>query len=135
MSNIQQFFSNFGNYNLNNFQEFYSDFPEKIFVIDSAEKLAYLENLDAFKNFLYSLFDFNWKVIFTTRPDYVSNLKLLLMEIYDLKNIAELKVDILTVDKLRSLSEDYQFHLPEDKSLIQLLCRLFYLNLFLNPDI
>lgn len=135
LSNIQQFFSNFGNYNLNNFQEFYSDFPEKIFVIDSAEKLAYLENLDAFKNFLYSLFDFNWKVIFTTRPDYVSNLKLLLMEIYDLKNIAELKVDILTVDKLRSLSEDYQFHLPEDKSLIQLLCRLFYLNLFLNPDI
>lgn len=135
LSNIQQFFSNFGNYNLNNFQEFYSDFPEKIFVIDSAEKLAYLENLDAFKNFLYSLFDFNWKVIFTTRPDYVSNLKLLLMEIYDLKNIAELKVDILTVDKLRSLSEDYQFHLPEDKSLIQFLCRLFYLNLFLNPDI
>lgn len=135
LSNIQQFFNNFGNYNLNNFQEFYNDFPEKIFVIDSAEKLAYLENLDAFKNLLHSLFDFNWKVIFTTRPDYVNDLKLLLMEIYDLKNIAELKVDILTVDELRSLSEDYQFHLPEDKSLIQLLCRLFYLNLFLNPDI
>lgn len=135
LSNIQQFFNNFGNYNLNNFQEFFNDFPEKIFVIDSAEKLAYLENLDAFKNFLHSLFDFNWKVIFTTRPDYVNDLKLLLMEICDLKKIAELKVDILTVDKLRSLSEEHQFHLPEDKSLIQLLCRLFYLNLFLNPDI
>ena len=135
LSNIQQFFNNFGNYNLNNFQEFYNDFPEKIFVIDSAEKLAYLENLDAFKNFLHSLFDFNWKVIFTTRPDYVSNLNLLLMEIYDLKNIAELKVDILTVDELQLLSEEHQFNLPEDNSLIQLLCRLFYLNLFLNPNI
>lgn len=133
--NIQQFFNNFGNYNLNDFQEFFNDFTEKIFVFDSAEKLAYLENLDAFKNFLYSLFNFNWKVIFTTRPDYVNDLRLLLLEIYDLKNIAILQVDILKVEKLKLLSEEYHFNLPEDKSLIQLLCRLFYLNLFLKSGI
>lgn len=110
-------------------------FLKKIFVIDSAEKLAYLENLDPFKNFLHSLLDFNWKLIFTTRPNYVDNLKLLLMEIYDLKKIGELKVNTLTVDELKSLSEEHQFNLPKDKSLIQLLCRLFYLKLFLNLDI
>jgi tRNA uridine 5-carbamoylmethylation protein Kti12 len=52
-----------------NFQDFVDAHKEdnhKIIVIDSAEKLLDLKNTDPFKEFLSSLIQSKWKLIFTT---------------------------------------------------------------------
>ena len=45
----------------------HEDAGEKYVVVDSAEKLSDLENQEAFQEFLSTLIEHNWRVMFTTR--------------------------------------------------------------------
>ena len=68
-----------------NFQDFvnaHDDIEDKIIVIDSAEKLIDLKNTDPFKEFLNYLINNNWKIIFTTRDNYLEDLNYQFFEIY-----------------------------------------------------
>lgn len=116
------------------FQDFlavHKDEPHKIIVIDSAEKLLDLKNTDPFKEFLLTLIQNNWKLIFTTRDNYLEDLNYQFFEIY---KIVPLNINIsnLEIDELNKISNDYKFILPKDEKLLELLKNPFYLNEYLK---
>ncbi|MDH5423980.1 MAG: ATP-binding protein [Gammaproteobacteria bacterium] len=103
----------------------------KIIVIDSAEKLLDLRNLDPFKEFLSLLIKSGWRVIFTTRDNYLEDLNCQFFEFY---NIAPLNVGVATLklEEINAISKEQEFSLPEDEKLLELIKNPFYLNEYLK---
>jgi len=128
LSRINDFFDGFG---LLEFIEAHKDEKVKIVVIDSAEKLLELQNTDPFKEFLSTLIQNNWKIIFTTRNNYLEDLNYQFIEIH---KIVPFNLDIrdLNPSELEDLSAKYNFSLPEDSKLLELIKNPFYLNEYLN---
>ncbi|NRH21331.1 ATP-binding protein [Candidatus Gracilibacteria bacterium] len=125
---INDFLKNF------NFQEFinvHQEDGEKIIVIDSAEKLLELKNTAPFKEILSILTQNNWKIIFTTRDNYLEDLNYLFFEIY---KIIPSNISIQNLDKnqLQGLSKQYFFQLPKDEKLFELIRNPFYLAEYLR---
>ena len=128
---VNELFMSFGQYSFNDFIEIYKDEPVKIIVIDSAEKLADIENLDSFHCFINNLIKNNWKIIFTTREAYLNDLISLLNDLGC--NIpTTLALTPITQNQLNSLSKKYNFKLPNDDKLCELLTIPFYLSEYLN---
>lgn len=117
----------FADFNFQDFVEAHKEETGKIIVIDSAEKLLDLKNADPFKEFLSTLIQNNWKIIFTTRDNYLEDLNYQFFEIY---KIAPLNINILNLelDELNTISNKYNFSLPEDERLLELIKNPFYLN-------
>ena len=110
----------FGASNYHDFVNAHNDIENKIIVIDSAEKLIDLKNTDPFKEFLTYIINNNWKIIFTTRDNYLEDLNYQFFEIY---NIAPLNISLhnLKTKDLTALSEKYDFSLPKDTKLLNLI--------------
>jgi hypothetical protein len=113
------------------FAEAHKNESNKIIVIDSAEKLLDLKNTDPFKEFLSTLIANNWKIIFTTRNNYLEDLNYEFFEIY---SIAPLNINIhkLELKEINSISEKYHFELPKDEKVLDLIKNPFYLNEYLK---
>lgn len=130
-SNVNELFTPFGQYTFNDFIKIFKDEPIKIMVIDSAEKLADIENTEPFQYFINNLIKNNWKIIFTTRDVYLNDL------IYFLNDLGctiptTLSISPLTLDELNYISKDYKFELPDDNKLCELLTIPFYLSEYIN---
>lgn len=125
---VDEFFTG---YSLKDFLDFHKEDAEKIIVIDSAEKLLDIKNTDPFKEILSILIKEKWKVIFTTRENYLENLNYEFFEIY---KIAPLNINIqkLEIEELTALSAKYGFALPSDENLEDLIRNPFYLNEYLK---
>ena len=121
----------FGGSNLQEFIDVHKDEENKTVVIDSAEKLIDLEDLDPFKELLVSLTENNWKIIFTARENYLKDLNYQFFEIYNIVPL-NIKLSQLEQDKLDSISSEYSFNLPEDQKLLELIRTPFYLNEYLK---
>ncbi len=102
----------------------------KYAVIDSAEKLSDF-NQEAFQEFLSTLLQHNWKIIFTTRYSYLDDLKFQFVEIYRL-DFQVLNIENLETDELENLSSKYNFTLPKEERFLELLRNPFYLNEYLQ---
>ena len=128
LNNINDLFESF---NLQDFIKAHKDEKNKIVVIDSAEKLLDLKNTDPFKEFLSILIQNNWKIIFTTRNNYLEDLNYQFIEIH---NIFPLNLNIrnLSQKELVNLSLSYNFVLPDDYKLLELIKNPFYLNEYLR---
>lgn len=128
LRSINEFFTV---YNFNDFFIGHKDESNKIIVIDSAEKLLYLKNTNPFKEFLSILINSNWRIIFTTRDNYLEDLNYQFFEIY---NIAPLNLNIknLELSELNIISEKYSFTLPQNKKLLELIRNPFHLNEYLK---
>ena len=116
------------------FQEFvdaHASEENKTVVIDSAEKLADLKNMDPFREFLTVLVRNNWKIIFTTREHYLNDLN---YQFFEICNISPLEVNLprLEQNELDSISSEHSFDLPEDRNLLELVRTPFYLNEYLE---
>jgi hypothetical protein len=127
LNNINELF---GEYSLENFIDIHDKYNEKIVIIDSAEKLLDINN-DVFKEFLSSLIQNKWKIIFTTRNSYLNELNYQFIEILKIQPV-HISIDILTYDELVKLSDEYKFNLPTDIKLEQLIKNPFYLNEYLS---
>ncbi|MBT3176925.1 MAG: ATP-binding protein [Desulfobacula sp.] len=103
----------------------------KVVIIDSAEKLLDLNNTEPFKEIISSILKGGWKVIFTTRENYLDDLNYEFLEIYQIvpKNI---NIKNLSLDELREISKDYAFKLPKDFKMLELIRNPFYLNEYLK---
>lgn len=117
-----------------NFQDYVEAHKEenvKITVIDSAEKLLDLKNTDPFKEFLSVLIQKYWKIIFTTRENYLEDLNYQFFEIY---KITPLNINIrnLELKDLNTISVQYHFSLPKDETLLELIKNPFYLKEYLT---
>ncbi|HQJ20456.1 MAG TPA: hypothetical protein PLQ61_04600 [Bacteroidales bacterium] len=103
----------------------------KIIVIDSAERILDIENTDPLKEFLSKLIERKWKIIFTIRTNFVEDLNIQFLDIYD---IAPLNIEVtgLNDNDLYTFSRTYFFTLPSDEKLLELLKNPFYLNEYLR---
>jgi len=130
-TSINELFIPFGHYTFNDFMEIYKDEPVKVMVIDSAEKLADIENINVFECFINNLIKNKWKIIFTTREAYLNDL------ISQLNNAGHdipltITLEPITYEQLNSLSQEYNFELPQDERLCELLTIPFYLSEYLK---
>lgn len=127
INNINELFRLDHNFSFSQFLETYQSEPQKIFVIDSAEKLAELTNNDILKNLIQTLKDDGWILIFTTRYSYLNDLSFHIKENYQLP-FEVIDIPIILGDVLRNLSAEYNFLLPDNQKFSERLKNLFYLN-------
>lgn len=119
----------FGQYSFEKFIDIHEQDQEKIIIVDSAEKILDLNNHEPFKEFLQTLIKHQWKVIFTTRHIYLNDLYYHFSQL----EITPLSVNIenLNTEELNILSSRYEFDLPQDEKLLDLIKNPFYLNEYL----
>jgi len=119
------------NFSFSQFLETYQLEPQKIFVIDSAEKLAEITNNDILKNLIQTLKDNGWILIFTTRYSYLNDLSFHIKENYQLP-CEVIDIPIISDDELKNLSEKHNFTLPDNLKFSERLRNLFYLNEYIQ---
>lgn len=128
LRNINDLFKDFDS---EKFIDAHNDDKNKTIVIDSAEKLLDLNNHDPFKEFLTVILNRKWKIVFTTRNNYLEDLNYHFFEIY---NIVPLNISLqnLDQDELNLISEEYSFPLPKEHKLLEFIKNPFYLNEYLK---
>lgn len=104
----------------------YKDEPLKIFVIDSAEKLAEISNNDILTTLIQKLKENAWNIIFTTRYAYLNDLTFHIKENYQLP-FDVIDVSLISADELKSIADEFKFSLPNNQKFLERLRNLFYL--------
>ncbi len=108
------------------FLKAFKDEPHKIFVIDSAEKLAEISNNDILTSLIKGLEKDAWNIIFTTRYAYLNDLAFHIKENYQFPfDIND--VSLIGTDKLKSIADEFKFSLPDNQKFVERLRNLFYL--------
>lgn len=129
---INDFFYRYGtNFSLTDFIVFFKDIAKKVVVIDSAEKISDIENQEPIKEFISALIANNWSVIFTTRYEYFDDLVYTITELWA-KVFEKIDIGRLTIEELGNFSNKYNFSLPTDEKVLQLIGIPFYLNEYLQ---
>jgi hypothetical protein len=128
LRSLSEFFKDF---NFNEFISAHEKDAEKIIVIDSAEKILDIQNKDPLREFLQAIIDNEWKIIFTTRENYIDVLYAEFSEIYGIiPKVVNLQN--LTLEELEELSDKFKFNLPFNRKLLELIRNPFYLNEYLK---
>ena len=115
------------NFSFTQFLEANQNESIKIFVIDSAEKLAELANNDILNNLIQKLKETGWNIVFTTRYSYLNDLSFHIKENYQL-SFDVIDVPIISFEQLKSISEEFKVLLPANQKFLQRLRNLFYLS-------
>jgi hypothetical protein len=131
--NINGLFANYGPFTFRDFIEEHQAHKEKTIVIDSAEKISDIEHREVFSEFLSELLSANWKVLIATRYAYVDTLKYQLTEIHRVA-FQSVVIEKVRIEDLHSLAAKYDFSLPHNKKLLELLRTPFYLNEYLRTS-
>ena len=127
VNHINEIFQFDNKFTFTQFLDAYKDEHIKIFVVDSAEKLAEINNRDILNTLINRLKENDWNVIFTTRYAYLNDLIFHIKENYQLSfNVTD--VSLVSQDELVSISKEFEFLLPENQKFIERLRNLFYLN-------
>jgi hypothetical protein len=113
-------------FTLAQFLNTYKDEPLKIFVIDSAEKLAEISNNDILYTLIQKLKENAWNIIFTTRYAYLNDLTFHIKENYQLPFDVN-DVSLISADELKSIADEFKFSLPDNQKFLERLRNLFYL--------
>lgn len=121
----------FGEFDADTFASSHEQETKKIIVIDSAEKLLDVENIDPFKNSLTAFIKNKWTILFTTRDTYLADLESHLLDCYEV-SFEKLSLEILSKDELAKIATDNSFNLPCDENLLELIKNPFYLNEYLR---
>jgi hypothetical protein len=116
---------------LQDFIEAHKDEENKIIVVDSAENILDIPNTDPFKELLSVLIKNNWKIIFTARSSYLSDLDNELIDIYGITP-SKFHIENISEEELVKLSKAHKFNLPDDHRLIELIRNPFYLSEYLR---
>lgn len=104
----------------------YKDEPLKIFVIDSAEKLAEISSNDILTTLIQKLKENAWNIIFITRYAYLNDLTFHIKENYQLPFSVN-DVSLIGIEELKSIAVEFKFSLPDNQKFIERLRNLFYL--------
>lgn len=121
----------FKEYSLESFSDAHREETHKVVVVDSAEKLLDLTNTDPFKEFLTVLLKDNWKIIFTTRNNYLADLIYDFIDIYKIRP-GNFGISNLDQKELAAIAHTNGFNLPEDVKLLELITNPFYLSEYLR---
>jgi hypothetical protein len=104
----------------------YKDELLKIFVIDSAEKLAEISNNDILTTLIQKLKENAWNIIFITRYAYLNDLTFHIKENYQLPFDVN-DISLISDDELKSIADEFKFSLPDNQKFLERLRNLFYL--------
>lgn len=115
------------NFSTADFLSTYENEITKLFIIDSAEKLADLSNQNVLHDLVNSLTAHGWTIIFTTRASYLDDLRFHINESYQLQ-CEVLEVELLSGKELIEISDEFEIVLPNNDSFKDRLRNLFYLN-------
>jgi hypothetical protein len=126
VNNINDIFQFDHKFTLTQFIKAYIDEPVKIFVIDSAEKLAEISNNDILTTLIQKLKENDWNIIFTTRYAYINDLTFHIKENYQL-SYEVIDVSLIGVNELKSIADEFKFTLPDNQKFLERLNNLFYL--------
>lgn len=120
-----------GNYSLQDLFGLYKNEEHRLCIIDSAEKYCTAKYPEVFGDILRQFLDHGWKILVTIRTFYKDTFcnTFLKNTTYSQQEIPKLKKETLT-----QINTLYPFVLPADPKVQDLLCNLFYLNLYLNMD-
>ncbi len=129
--NVNNIVDLLGNTNLQDFIEIHKNEKNKIIVIDSSEKLLELQNKKPFKEFISFFIRENWKIIFTARSSYLLDLNNRFIDCYQIVP-SKFYIKNLIKEELEVLSQTYNFILPDDYKLLELIKNPFYLNEYLK---
>src|SRR6266496_630041 len=131
ISHINQLFQNYGTFTFSDFMNEHKEAKEKYIVIDSAERLSDLDDQEVFQEFLSALVKDQWHIIFTTRDSFLENLKVHFLDVYRLPFKLHI-IESLAPKEIEDLSKTYQFPLPQNKRLLELIASPFYLSEYLQ---
>lgn len=128
ISNINNLFDG---HSFNDFIDVHRKDERKLVVVDSAEKILDLEKTDPFNEFISILIKHEWKIIFTARSNYLSDLDMQFIDHYKVKPF-KFYVEALSIKELAKYAQEYDFNLPIDEKLLEVLRNPFYLNEYLR---
>lgn len=123
------FLRKYGEYQVEDAFSLYSKDEMKLCIIESAEKFFTLNYPQAFESIVHKFIKHKWKVIFTIRTAYKDGFRSLLL---DGISYTEFQINRISAELLKDFSEQYDFQIPKDKGLRDLLQDLFYLKLYLK---
>lgn len=103
----------------------------KVLVVDSAEGLLGIDNIEPLKEYISTLVNSGWRIWFTTRNNYLDDLLFQLLEIYKIE-YQLVSIPPMSSDELISLSSKYEFRIPQDRTLAELIAIPFYLKEYLS---
>ena len=129
--NINDLFRIAHDFSFEQFIDAYKSEAKKLFVIDSSEKLAEINNSDILQNLINSLQKNNWTIVFTTRYCYLDDLQFHIKQTYHFP-FEVTHISQLTPDSLLDLSNTFTFKLPDNYKFKDRLKNLFYLNEYLQ---
>ncbi len=115
------------NFSSADFFSTYENETTKLFIIDSAEKLADLSNQSIMHDLVHSLITHGWTIVFTTRTSYLDDLNFHINESYQLQ-CKILEVELMSGEKLIEISDEFGIVLPSNNIFKDRLRNLFYLN-------
>lgn len=131
LTNVNHLFRAYGDFTISDLTEEFASAEEKYVVVDSAEELSGIEHPEVFQELLSSFRLTGWKVVFTTRLNYLEDLERILILVYGV-SFKPITVENLSADELAQFAESYHFVLPEHERLRRLLQNPFYLNEYLR---
>lgn len=131
LANVNDLVRSYGDFNARDFLSAYDDVSQKYIVVDSAEKLADIEDKDVFDQFVALALENKWQIVFTTRRTYLDALQVILVDSYGL-SFQTTDIRSLTLDELDNLAQSYGFYLPSNDRMVELITNPFYLNEYLK---
>lgn len=126
-----RFLSLHGTLTIDELFDVYREEDNRILYIDAVEKYFVLENQQIFEEILQAFLKEGWKLILTIRTAYIKSFQNLLL---NKVKVQHYHVNLIDYDCLLKLSDIYDFKIPSDKKLTELICAPFYLNLYLSLD-
>jgi len=131
LNDIQSLFKKYGNFSLKDFSNAHKEEKNKIVVIDSAEKISDLTNQEPINEFISSLIKNSWTIIFTTRLSYLDDLRFQFLEVFRLP-FKQIDIENISEPELIDLSENFNFRLPKNKRIKNIILNPFYLSEYLK---
>lgn len=125
---LSEFSRQFGENNIEDFFNAFEDCSQKVLIIDSAERVFSMERT-ILNIFMAKALKHNWKIIHTIRTSYKENYLNLVLET---NSYEEYHVEAITKEKVQSFFEECCIEVPVDIKLRDLLCNLFYLDLYIR---
>ena len=130
VSNVNDIFRFADNYTLPQFIEAYKDETIKLFVIDSAEKLAEISDFNVISSLILELTEHDWSIIFTTRHVYLNDLVLCIKDFFQIP-FEVYNVSLLEPEELTSIAKKFRIQLPSNPNFSDRLRNLFYFKEYL----
>lgn len=113
------------------FLETYSSEPKRVFVVDSAERLAEFDDLDLIAGMFHTLLKENWTLLFLTRTVYQNALSTFMADGFDI-NPSLINIPTLQESELQQLALSKGFSLPDNPRFVSRLSNLFYFGEYLK---